>query len=323
MGQDLATALSEVAGSGEPADTRVAEKSARKKGRPCIGRMARFVRPNRAKSEHESCTKNQRSLFGRLIDGSENKSTDSAINRPNRRFIDGIVDLSTNSAMPRPSPRNCIDLKLALTHLEVGLEQLCDELMLEPSSVGRTRLMRVRLQEAWQGRIAPYKPPSAEDRQRWLTSQQRVVLSLRFRAEDPASRELFAALAELPDNRSRVSRVKRLLFEALYEPMASEPRSGQVMAQPGADASQVEARPAPPPTAWKLPDATGRATAPLPEIRSSSPAPITVSNPAPSAPAPAPVHPPPSVADPRPSQSQDVRRRRRELLSHFTNEPDL
>lgn len=143
--------------------------------------------------------------------------------------------------MAQPSPSNRLDVKFALSYLDCGFEQVCDELLMQGSTLGRTRLFRDRMLDAWRGKLQPYGAPHSQDRERWLTSQERVKLSLRLRAEDPTVRDLYLALLPLPDNRSRTKLLKRILFDALH----SAPRTSASDSRPQLDKPHAAFAPLP------------------------------------------------------------------------------
>lgn len=110
-----------------------------------------------------------------------------------------------------------IDVRLSLSHQEIGLESLCDVLLAAPSTMARTRVFRELLSSAFRGILAPLPTPTQSDQTRWLTSTCRIVLNLRLRSDDPSMGGLHDKLLQFPDNRSRAAFIRKLLHDALHQ----------------------------------------------------------------------------------------------------------
>lgn len=112
--------------------------------------------------------------------------------------------------------RKSILVRLNISHTEFGCEAIFDDLLKESTSFARRKILRGILIDCYLGKYPNYPEPNKETLARWYRSKASMELSLSFNADDPSIGNLYAELAQLPDNWSRTQMLRRLLINAQY-----------------------------------------------------------------------------------------------------------
>lgn len=123
---------------------------------------------------------------------------------------------SENFNMNEEQASKNIFVRFNFTYEDIGCESLCDELLAQPTTLGRARLLREILLDCFRKRGKRYSAPTEDQINRWLVSSAQIKIGLTFNADDPTISDLYKFIADLPDNKSRVLKLRRMIHANQY-----------------------------------------------------------------------------------------------------------